>query len=201
MGRIVSAPTHTRTRDETHVSTCGARELTSGVARGERAALAALYEQWFDRMVMMAGRATGRDESFCMDAAQDAFIRLIRNPVVIESEGELGAYLRRLTVTSAYDRLKSERRRAKRESARGHANGSDGDGARERLAEVERAIAGLERAEAEMLLARYRFGWTLARIGEHVGLATGAVDGRIGRLVKRLRETIENEHDDVERDE
>ena len=170
-----------------------AHALTSRVAKGDRDALAALYEKWFERMTGMAMHATGRDEAFCMDVAQDAFIKLIRNPVVIGTDRELGAYLRRLVVTSAYDRLRSERRRAKREASRRASGGGPSEASRERLAIVESAIASLEGEQGDLLIARYRAGWTLARIGEELGLATGAVDGRIGRIVRKLRKTIEDE--------
>jgi hypothetical protein len=34
---------------------------------------------------------------------------------------------------------------------------------------------------------RHRLGWTLERIGAVVGLAPGAVDGRLRRIIGRLR--------------
>ena len=67
-----------RSSDAPPVDTGGTRALTERLARGDESALGELYERWFDRMVGMAMAATGRDESFCMDAAQDAFVKLIR---------------------------------------------------------------------------------------------------------------------------
>ena len=42
-------------------------------------------------------------------------------------------------------------------------------------------------AQVRLLTMRYRFGWTLQRIGAAVGLKPGAVDGRLARLVAALR--------------
>ncbi|MBN4060233.1 sigma-70 family RNA polymerase sigma factor [Planctomycetaceae bacterium AH-315-I19] len=181
------------TRDEQPAelpSRGSARELTARIAKGDDAALTQLYERWFDRMVGMAMAGTSRDESFCMDAAQDAFVRLIRNPVVLDDDRALAAWLKKLVMSSAYDRLKSERRRADREASRGEIAQVGPPASTARLPEVEQAIAQLEAEQGEIVLARYRFGWTLARIGERFNLATGAVDGRLGRIVRTLRKSL-----------
>ena len=194
MGAVLNDTTPDRdTRDERAdepPSRGAARELTSRIARGDDAALAELYERWYDRMVGMAMAGTSKDESFCMDAAQDAFVRLIRNPVVLDDDRALAAWLKKLVMSSAYDRLKAERRRAAREENRGEVDRSNDSTGASRLPEVEEAIAMLEQEQGELVLARFRFGWTLARIGERFNLAGGAVDGRIGRIVRTLRKNL-----------
>ena len=182
-----------RSSDAPPADTGGTRALTERLARGDESALGELYERWFDRMVGMAMAATGRDESFCMDAAQDAFVKLIRHPKSIADDRALGAYLRRMVVTSAYDRLRAERRRFARENSRAGAEQRAEQRDGELIATLERAIASLEKEQGEMLIARYKAGWTLASIGERLGLATGAVDGRIGRLVRSLRKQLADE--------
>ena len=197
MGAALSAiQDHPHERDDrapARLSRCGARELTARAARGDAEAFTLLYEAWFDRMVGMAIAATNRDEAFASDAAQDAFVKLIRNPVVIEDDRALASYLRKLVISSAYDRLKADQRRALRETSRPAPESRAPD--RAGLDEIEGAIALLEAEQADLLLARYRFGWTLARIGERFNLATGAVDGRLGRIVRTLKQTLTNEED------
>lgn len=178
-------------RDPSRSSRLSAKGLTSRIAKGDSEAFTLLYEKWFDRMVGMAIASTDCDEAFAADAAQDAFVKLIRNPVVLENDRALTSYLRKLVITSAYDRLKSEKRRAVRENDRPAPAGGTPD--RTRLGEVEEAISLMETEQADLLIARFRFGWTLARIGERFNLATGAVDGRIGRLVRYLRHSLGNE--------
>jgi DNA-directed RNA polymerase specialized sigma24 family protein len=41
--------------------------------------------------------------------------------------------------------------------------------------------------DRDLILMRHRFGWTLERIGRAVGLSAGAVDGRLGRILRSLR--------------
>lgn len=84
-------------------------ELTAAVAAGDPVAFGALYEARFNSVYAIARRATGRDESFCLDVTQDAFMRVIKSMKPMETEEQLGAWLRRVTITAAYDRLRRER--------------------------------------------------------------------------------------------
>jgi DNA-directed RNA polymerase specialized sigma24 family protein len=47
-----------------------------------------------------------------------------------------------------------------------------------------------------MLTMRHRFGWTLRRIGNAVGLSPGAVDGRLGRTREALRKQASEQFND-----
>jgi DNA-directed RNA polymerase specialized sigma24 family protein len=49
---------------------------------------------------------------------------------------------------------------------------------------------------AQMLTMRHRFGWTLRRIGNAVGLSPGAVDGRLGRTRDALRKQASEQFND-----
>lgn len=170
------------------------RELTRAVASGDGAALAWLYQSRFDRLHALARRRTGRDEAFCLDVVQETFLRVIRSLPTIAEEPQLDAWLGRTLERCALDALRAERRRRRREvkseGARGERDGTigaaAGDGAAARL-------AALPAATRDLLEARYRFGWTLGRIGELVGLAPGAVDGRISRALDRLRKELDDE--------
>ena len=42
---------------------------------------------------------------------------------------------------------------------------------------------------------RHRFGWTLAKIGQTLGLGPGAVDARLRRLSKMLRRKAQEKGD------
>lgn len=178
------------------------RELTEGVASGDAAAFERFYRAWFDRVFIEARRATGRDESFCLDVVQDAMMKVVRAIPVLESEAALAAWLRRCVLTTARDRIRSEARRAERErraarSERGA--GVQGTDARagfaagfdaESLREVEQRLAALDESSAHLVTARFRFGWTLERIAQSLGLRTGAADGRLSRLLARWRDEL-----------
>ena len=61
------------------------RELTAAIASGDTEALASLYREHFDSLYGQARRITGRDESFCLDVVQDAFMRVIRSIPIMDT--------------------------------------------------------------------------------------------------------------------
>ena len=174
------------------------RELTANIASGDPEAFARFYRGRFDEMYAEARRATGRDESFCLDVVQDAMIRTIRALKPLESEKHLRAWLRTVVQSCAYDRLRKEARRRRWERDATHARRavSSDDDFDDRLEWLRKELASLDDPQVRLLLMRYRFGWTLRRIGEHLGLKPGAVDGRLGRLVATLRRRAQENFDE-----
>ncbi len=178
------------------------RELTANIASGDPEAFARLYRGRFDEMYAEARRATGRDESFCLDVVQDAMIRTIRALKPLESEKHLHAWLRTVVQSCAYDRLRKEARRRRWERDATYARRtvsrtlSSDDNLDDRLDWLHKELASLDDPQLRLLLMRYRFGWTLRRIGEHLGLKPGAVDGRLGRLVATLRRRAQENLDE-----
>lgn len=174
-------------------------DLTRQIARGDAEALATFYEQWFDAMYHEARRATGRDESFCLDVVQDVMLRVIKKISPMEREAQLAAWLRRVVRNCAYDRLRSDVARVKREIARSDnvSNGGAVDGPsrasddEQRLEWLRREIDALDEGLRRPLLLRVLSGWTLAQIGAVLGLSPGAVDGRVNRAMETLRKKAE----------
>lgn len=160
------------------------RGISRRIAAGDTAAFAVFYEHWFDRCVVEIRRRTGLDESTCLDIVQDAMLRVATKMPVFESEEELERWLRRILINGARDRIRAETRRLRRESwSRPRSKERD----REAIEELFRQMASLD-AESRMLLRnRFDLGWTLERIGRELGLGPGAVDGRIRRILARLR--------------
>src|SRR5258705_8447579 len=76
------------------------REMTVAIAAGDTAALARLYRGWFDFILQEAHRCTGRDEHFCLDAVQEAMLRLIKRLPPLNNEAALTAWMK-TTVRSA----------------------------------------------------------------------------------------------------
>ena len=175
------------------------QQLTAAIASGDTEAFARFYRGRFDHMYAEARRATGRDESFCLDVVQDAMIRVIRSLRPMDSETGLRSWLRAVVQCCAYDRLRAEARRVRRErkaiEARPAEASADIDIA-EKMAWLRRELAALDDQQAQLLVMRYRLGWTLQRIGEAVGLKPGAVDGRLNRAVSALRRRAEEQFHD-----
>jgi RNA polymerase sigma factor (sigma-70 family) len=173
-------------------------QLTRDIASGNPEAFAQLYRARFDEMYRWARRATGRDEAFCLDVVQDAMMRIIRSLKPLQSERQLRGYLRAATQSCALDRLRSERRRRERERRAARSETHDGDPSAldERLDWLRGELEALDPEIAQMLTMRHRFGWTLRRIGNAVGLSPGAVDGRLGRTREALRKQASEQFND-----
>ena len=180
------------------------RSLTEAIASGNTEAFATFYRQWFDTMYAQARNASGRDESFCLDIVQDAMLRVIKAAPPMESDDDLRRWLRVVVQSCAYDRFREEARRTAREqravAVRGSNNSNVEVGAEEdtvdRVRWLERELQTLNDRDVQLLLMRHRFGWTLKRIGDALGLKPGAVDGRIRRVLTKLRRRAkEQSHD------
>lgn len=165
------------------------RELTTRIARGDREAFADFYRAWFDVIYTESRGITKRDESFCLDVVHDVMLRVIRSLRPVDTERQLAAWLKTVVRTCAYDRFRAERRRRTREQRGAPSERIDpvDQALVERIEWLRREIDGLDAAHAGMLLLRYRFGWTLERIGSMLGMGPGAVDGRLSRAVARIR--------------
>ena len=179
-------------------------QLTAAMARGDRAAVAAFYERYYDLLCRLARQAIGtsRDEHLCLDVVHDAVLRVVRTVRGVPTEGQLVTWLRLVVRSAAYDLLRREQRRGAREAlvAAGRAKGSPSSlgpssGATEPAgAELEEQLAWL-RAEllrldprlVELIELRYARRWTLAAIGARLGVSAGTVDGRLRRALARVR--------------
>jgi RNA polymerase sigma factor (sigma-70 family) len=169
------------------------QELTAAMAAGDRRAVEQFYRQYFDLMYSHAYSITRRDEAFCLDVVQDAVLRVVRTVRRVESEAQLAAWLRLVTQTAAYDRLKSESRRKRRETliavaADARESPAPRDDCDEvRLAWLRRELDSLDPQIAQMIEMRYQRRWTLARMAAALGLSIGTVDGRLRRVLAELR--------------
>lgn len=175
--------------------------LTRQVRNGDADALTRLYESWFDTMYAWARNGTRRDEAFCLDVVQDAFVRTIRQLPVLESEAALGAWLRRVVLTCALDAMKKDRRRSARERRAAQPDSPTAPAAspvvEERLAWLRSELGTLSPEERGLIEARHRFGWTIAQAGRRFGLGPNAAGGRLARalgaLSARAREVFDDE--------
>lgn len=166
------------------------RTLTAAIASGDTEAFARFFGVWFDWMRREAARTTARDEAFCLDVVQESMMRVIRSLKPMRTDDDLRRWLSVVVRSCAYDRLRREARARGRERAASGASTGRRDADPEfdeRLRWLERELQSIGDANAQLLLMRYRFGWTLQQIGFALGLKPGAVDGRLRRLVSMLR--------------
>ncbi len=162
------------------------RSLTAAIVVGDTAAFTRFFRARFDQMLGDARRATGRDESFCHDVVQDAMMRVLKSLKVMDTEPDLRRWLRAVVQSCAYDRLRAEARRRRRETRPAPVSHRDDD-LHDRLVWIEQQLRSLDDHNADLLLMRHRFGWTLRQIGSALGISPGAADGRLRRIVRTLR--------------
>jgi len=175
-------------------------QLTSAMAAGDEKAIEAFYRDYFDWLYQKARRATGRDEAFCLDVVQEAVLRILRCVRPVEGERPFRAWLRLVVQSTAYDVMKSESRRARREAVAAVAGGSDRRDAplewAEQLLWLRDQVADLDPEIARIVDLRFHQSWTLAKIARVFGLSIGTIDGRLRRAIKHLRGLAREEFDD-----
>jgi RNA polymerase sigma-70 factor (ECF subfamily) len=166
-------------------------KLTAAMAAGDQDAVETFYRRYFDWLYAQARRATRRDESFCLDVVQDAVLRIVRTIRRVSSEPELRAWLRLVVQTTALDRLRSERRRQRRELAFAAIGPqevmSQACESAEQLEWVKQQIMRIDPRLVQIVELRFERRWTLARIAQDFGLSIGTIDGRLRRALKQLR--------------
>ena len=164
------------------------RRVTRGIARGDRGALAELYEAWFDACYVEARRLTRRDEAFCLDVVQETMMRAIRSMRPLATPEHLHAWMRRGVHSAAIDLLRSESRRVRREGRRAATETDSSPGPlEEQLRLVREALARLPAEDAGLLGLRIARDRTLEATGLAAGISADAAHGRIRRALNRLR--------------
>jgi len=166
-------------------------ELSRRIASDDPEAFAVFYRAWFDRCVGLVRRATGLDHATCLDVVQDVMMRLAVSMPIFDADADGERWLRRVLVNAARDRLRAALRRRIREQRSMRARRSWRDpqpaGRPDEIAALAKQLARLEQDAADLLRRRFSLGWTLERISREIGLKPGAVDGRLRRLLERLR--------------
>ncbi|MBX3355813.1 MAG: sigma-70 family RNA polymerase sigma factor [Phycisphaeraceae bacterium] len=172
-----------------------AKRLCQGMLAGTPSALADLYGARFDWMVSFISSTTRRDEAFALDCVQDAWLRIAGAPASCESAASLDAWLRRVALSAALDRLRSDASRRLRESRAAVTE------LRDSLRTIESVRAALDSAmdqcapdERGLLLMRFRAGMTVRQIAAACGLGAAAIESRLRRTIASMREAIDQEN-------
>jgi len=165
-------------------------ELITRLASGDEAALDAIVQSHQDAVVRFA-RAVTRDENAALDAAQEAFIRLWRNPKSF-SGGSLRAWLFTVARNVALNEFRAKRRRTARIERAATTSQPPAPAARaadaERLQQVQDFIATLPEQERSAILLFAGEGLSQAEIAGILGTSTAAIKQAILSARKKLRE-------------
>lgn len=168
-----------------------ALRLTRAIGAGDRGALAAFYEEWFDRALHLAAAFTRRDEAFCLDVAQDSMLRAARAIPALETFQDIERWMARVIHTAALDLLKAEARRLRREQAAAsqspqHAADQHAS-LRDEIETLTAKLRNLPAPDAHLLSLRFFRDLTHAQTAHAEGSTIGGVHGRIRRILASLR--------------
>ena len=159
-----------------------------------------VFRRRYAELVRLAARVTG-DRSEAEDVAQEALTRLSGHAVLTRPDGEVAAWLRRVTVNASFNRVRDRRRRDDRDrrSAAADRPLRTGEATGPQLAQVVRseeralvrvALAALPERQRLCLLLRHS-GYRYTEIAEAVGIATGSVGVLLARGEQAFRRHYE----------
>ena len=138
------------------------------------------------------------------DTLQDAFLKLSDDAFLqAKPDQEVGAWLRRVGMNLAFNRLRSAKRASARMERVGRLDYSDEESdlnspsdfvvRQEELAAVRRALAEVPERQRECLLLRHA-GYSYLEIAETVGIAVGSVGVLLTRAEHAFRTIYRRQH-------
>ncbi len=177
-----------------------AGDIARRIGAGDPAALEQLYGVWFERALLLARRFSGRDEAFCLDAVQDAFMRVIVSLRAAESGAALDGWMTKTVRSACIDALRREGRRLARERARRasppDARVAAGEASLEEAIEAVWArLAELAPGDEEAIRMRFGPGLGAKASAANLGTTIDAVQGRVRRGLARLRRLLGEQHE------
>ena len=176
------------------------RELLAAMARGERNALAGLYDQLAGPLYSLAFRMLG-DNGEAQDLVQDIFLQVWRSAATYEpSRGSVFSWMATLTRNRAIDRIRMRKRRSEllgnaapelQPSALGGEEDSAGSlWVREKSAAVRAALAELAPDQRQAIELAYFSSLTQQEIAAKLSEPLGTIKARIRRGLLRLKDRL-----------
>lgn len=153
-------------------------------------ALDVLVRRYRDRLVR---HATGivHDPDHAADLVQEAFVRALREPRLLDADFRAGAWLYRVTTNLALNSVRDRRRREEIVADMPGPRSASPDQAdavldAERAELVQRALADLSPPHREILQARFFGDRSYQEIADVLGLKLGTVMSRLSRAKDAL---------------
>lgn len=158
----------------------------------------AQHDRWLRTVVL----ARLQEPQAADEVLQEVALAAVRQAAPLADAGKVAPWLYRLAVRQAllYRRKCGRRRRLVHrytEQVRTDPMGANGAldplgwlVAEERRAQVRDALARLPRRDAEILLLKYTEHWSYHQIAAHLGVSHSAVEARLHRARRRMREEL-----------
>lgn len=144
------------------------------------------YEATFDDALADARRLTGRDEAFCLDAVQDAYMRAARSLPAMDSWPACRAWLKRAIASSAIDRIRSDIARARREASTKLDGEATSDHREQMHALLMRLEDQLDERQWHALRLHVGQGLPMSAVGRAMNISRHAVHGLVRRGLATL---------------
>lgn len=173
-----------------------ARAITTRFARGDREAFAVFYKATFDDALADARRLTGRDEAFCLDAVQDAYLRAARSLPKMDSWPACRAWLKRAIASSAIDRIRADTARARREATSRPQSPPVSDHHQQLHALLTRLEGQLDERQWHALRLHVGQGLPMSAVGRAMNISRHAVHGLVRRGLATLSTSTKGDADD-----
>lgn len=172
-----------------------ARAITVRFARGDQDAFAVFYEATFDHALTDARRLTGRDEAFCLDAVQDAYLRAAKKLPAMDSWPACRAWLKTAIASCAVDRIRADVARTRRESQPRERTALAAPN--EQLEHVlDRFESQLDDRQWQAVRLHVGHGLPLSAVGRAMDLSRHAVHGLVRRGIATLSAQAKGDVDD-----
>ncbi|MFN8499402.1 MAG: sigma-70 family RNA polymerase sigma factor [Anaerolineae bacterium] len=170
-------------------------ELVACCARGEREALASLYDRYATLVFSLANRMLGGG-MVAEEVTQDAFVLVWRRAGQFAPErGRVLSWLMTIARNRAIDELRRRQTGPEHVELVDAAGGYPGmeDLSLQRI-QMRRVLAQLPAAQREALELAYYGGMTQQEVAEYLGLPLGTIKTRMRMGLQRLRDLLqENE--------
>jgi RNA polymerase sigma-70 factor (ECF subfamily) len=169
--------------------------LTRRLKAGDDDAFREFHEKYFDRLYQFLLAVTGGKDDEAQEALQQTLLRVVKYVRIYESEEIFWSWLKAVARSAARDAGRKQRRYAvllEKFAAlwRGHAPEA---GAREEELlrnAVEDSLEGLAPEDRRLIEGKYLDGATVRELSADAGLTEKAVESRLLRLRRDLRERM-----------
>ncbi len=169
-------------------------KLTRALAAGDEEAFARFHELYFDRLYRFLLSVAQGDEPEAREAMQETLLRVVRHARQFDSEEVFWCWLKNLARSAARDGGRKRRRYLSllRDFAAGRREpASDDSVEEERLgALLEESLGELDPEDRRMIEDKYIEGMTIRELSGRAGLTERAVESRLLRLRRGLRERM-----------
>ncbi|MCW5554280.1 MAG: sigma-70 family RNA polymerase sigma factor [Verrucomicrobiae bacterium] len=171
------------------------QQLTRRIAAGEEAAFREFHEAYFDRLYQFLLVVTRGQESEAQEALQQTLLRVVRYARKFDSEAAFWSWLKVVARSTARDAGRKQRRYltllqrfALHEATQAESPTlAQADAVGDAL---EECLAELEAPDRQLIEGKYLDGSTVRELSEQTGLTEKAVESRLLRLRRTLREQV-----------